>query len=374
MKAKNNLVILGMLGLVLLLGACNLPQPMIEETENNIQVQVSSPTAEAVPATEEGQPTAEAVPATEEVTESGPTKLVNFDQLGISLEVPRELYVQKDPLVNYDNASLLDSYLFYIQNYGFPEGPHTGNFQMYGHLQYFPHTITWEEFAQGQIDSDMNAYANEIEINGVRGFDTQVAGQRNRFFYHFLINNQVLSIAIAEPSEENKVIGDQIISTLKFDQARFTNQSGAQRILDPSFYYKILIPDDWTYSFGSPAGIRLSDLQASSADYVVEIEETDGPHSNIYHKSGISLSLVILNDNSAQTEPAAAVISNQYEFMQSGIMMTDYRFVEPSTAEGELREIRFMHNGLSYLLRFSYAPGTDQEHIDWMIRNMEISN
>ena len=369
MKANKLIIISGMLLVAFAVASCNLPQPGGEEQDNQSQIMVSSPTAEPVPATEEAQPTAEAL----EEPDSGPNKLVIFDQLGVSLEVPKELYVQKDPGVNYDNASILDGYLFYIQNYGQPEGPHFGNFQMYGHIQYDLPAISWEDFAQGQIDSDMNAYANEIEINGVRGFDTQVAGVRNRFFYHFYLDGHVLSIAVAEPSEKNKVIADQIISTLKFDPAKFTNQSGVQRILEPNFYYKMLVPVDWNYSFGTPIGIRLSDLEASSADYVVEIEDSDGPHSNIYHKSGISISFVILDDNSSQSEPAAAQISTQYEYMMSGIVMTEYLFVEPSTAEGELREIRFVHNGRSYLLRFSFGPGADQELIDWMIRNIEIS-
>ena len=369
MNTTKNWLVLGLAFLVLTLASCNLPLPGNQELENNDQVILSSPTSESIPATEEVQPTAE----TSEEAESGPTKRVIFDQLGISLEVPQDLYVQKDPLANFDNASELDSYLFYIQNYGQPGGPPSGNFQMYGLLQYDLPSISWEEFAQNQIDSDMNAYATEIEINGVRGIETQVAGVRNRFFYHFYLDGSHLSIAVAEPSEENKAIADQIISTLEFDPGMFTNQSGVRRILEPNLYYKMLLPADWNYNFGTPIGIRLSDLEANSADNLVEIEETDGPHANIYHKSGISLSFVILDDNSASSEPAAAQISNQYEFMQSGIVMTDYRFLEPSTAEGELREIRFVYNGLSYLLRFSYAPGTDQGLIDWMIRNIEIN-
>lgn len=369
MKAKNLVVITMSFILVLLLGACNLPQPGAGTQENANQITISSPTTEPIQATENFQPTNE--PADE--TENGPTKRVIFDQLGISLDVPSDLYVQKDPSVNFDNAGVLDSYLFYIQNYGQPGGPPSGNFQMYGLLQYNLPAVAWEEFAKGQINSDMNAYANEIEINGVRGIETQAAGVRNRFFYHFYLDGSHLSIAVAEPSEENKVIADQIISTLEFDPGMFTNQSGVQRILEPNFYYTMLLPEDWNHSFGTPMGIRLSDFQANSADNVVEIEDSDGPHSNIYHKSGISLSFVILDDDSAQSEPVAAQISNQYEFMQSGIVMTDYRFVEPSTAEGELREIRFTHNGRSYQLRFSYAPGTDQELIDWMIRNIEIN-
>jgi hypothetical protein len=339
------------------------------ETDDHVVVNVSETATPApLPPTEEIQPTA----AGEDDPPQPTSRRYTFDQLGISLEVPTELYVHKNPGFNYDDPGKLDGYLFYIQNYGQPGGPSSGNFQIYGHIQYSLRPITWEEFAENTINSSTNASVTEIEINGLRGFDTFPSGERKRFVYQFLLNGQVLTLAVSAANEENKVLADQIISTMKFDPAQFTDESHIQKIIEPNFLYQMFVPDDWSYSFGPTAGIRLSDLQASSADAEVVIEETEGPHSNIYYKSGVFMNLVILEDDSALSEPVMAEIKSSYQVQISGIVMQDYTFTEPSTAEGELREIRFYHNGLSYILRFSYGAGVDQDLLYWILINMEI--
>ncbi len=137
-----------MLLLVMITGACNLPQPGVEVSEDISPTEdISADTPTSTPS-DEGQPTAD-----QEIDPPDPaSKRYSFDQLGISLEVPSELYVFKDPNVNYDDPSKLDGYLFYIQNYGYREGPHTGDFQMYGLLQYDLFPISWEQFASNTID------------------------------------------------------------------------------------------------------------------------------------------------------------------------------------------------------------------------------
>jgi hypothetical protein len=59
--------------------------------------------------------------------------------------------------------------------------------------------------------------------------------------------------------------------------------------------------------------------------------------------------------------------------MISGIQGMDYVFQEPGTVEGEIRELRYYHNNMSYLIRFSYAGNADQTLIDWLIRNFQIT-
>lgn len=325
-------------------------------------------TPDVIPPTEGIQP-----PAAENDSSEPSTKRYSFDQLGISLEVPAELYVQKDPIVNYDDASKLDSYLFYIQNYGYPGGLSSGDFQMYGSLQFDLPPVSWEQFASNTLNSPNNAYANPIEINGLKGFDTQLSGTRNRFVYLFYINQHFLSIAVSAPTEENKALADQIISTLIANPDQFTAVSHVQKVVEPNFYYQIYIPDDWNINFKSTAGVRLSDLEASSPDAEVVVEEVEGPHSNILYKNGVYMNFVVLEDDLAKSEPNSALIHNQYDFMLSGFEGTSYTFVEPSTAEGELREIRFYYDGKSYLLRFGYPSDVDQEQIDWIIRSLQIT-
>ncbi len=369
MKRTQSLFVLVAILLALILAGCSPPlasdQPLVDQHTEDVQpTEPAEPTA----AVEDVQPTEE--PDNQE--QDGSARRVSFDQLGISLEVPEGLVVQKSPMVSYDDPGRLESYLFYIQNYGDPAGPSSGNFQIYGILQYNLPPITWDVFAQNTLTSEMNAYATEIEINGLRGFDTQLSGVRNRFVYQFLLDGQVLSLAVAEPTAENKALADQIISTLIYDPAMFTSASKVQKVVEPNGLYELYIPDDWSYSFGQAAGVRISDFQAQSADAELVIEDTDGPHSNFHYRSGIFINLVILEGEEVMMEPVMAEVIRTSEIMLAGIPMSDYVFREPSTVEGEIRELRFSHNGDSYQLRFSYATDADRLLIDWILLNLQL--
>ena len=106
-----------------------------------------------------------------------------FEQLGISLDIPEDLVVIKEPIINLDDPSKLEAYTFYIQNYGPEGGPGEDYFQMYGLLQYSIPPVAWEEYASDVLNSDIYSYAEEIEVNGLKGLDTQLGGERNRFVY-----------------------------------------------------------------------------------------------------------------------------------------------------------------------------------------------
>jgi hypothetical protein len=358
------------LGFATLLNACGNLQIGIESTEvspTQQRVEGLSPTATVLPDDE--------VPATQDENPSDQSsQRYTFDPLGISLEVPADLYVAKVPDVDLNDPSKLASYLFYIQNYGYPGGPNTGNFQMYGHLQFGLPPASWEQFAEIQNDTTNYEYVNYIEINGVRGFDAQFSGQRNRFVYLFYLDGRVLTIAVSEPTAENKALSDQIIGTLELTGAGLSNESHVQMIEDPQGYYQLYIPDDWSYTFNAPIGIRLSDLEASSPDAEVVIENQEGPHSNIYYKNGLSMTFAVLDDDSALIEPSMATILNKSELYLYGIEISDYTFVEPSTKEGQIREFRFLHNGHSYLMRFTFPAETNQEVIELILRRLILTD
>lgn len=321
-----------------------------------VDAPASTPTAEILPQ-------ASLEPAAQRYT---------FEPLGISLEVPAELYVVKNRDVDFEDPGRLDAYQFYIQNYGAPDGPSSGNFQMYGHFQFNLPTISWDEFAANTLDSPMNTYANEIEINGLRGFDTQLSGERNRYVYQFYLDGHILSIAVADPTPENKARADAIINTLNLAGEGVSSASHLQMVKDPNGLYWLYIPDDWRVTFNPVGGIRVADLQASSPDADIVVEETDGPHSMIHYKDGYTMNLVVLEDSSALSEPVMASILDQYDVYANGISGTAYVFTEPSTAEGQLRELRFFHQGRSYLLRFAYPQGADQEVLDFIARSLYI--
>jgi hypothetical protein len=180
-------------------------------------------------------------------------------------------------------------------------------------------------------------------------------------------------MAVADPSEENKALADQIVNTLQFSPGSVTDASGVGLLIDPNNYYQMYIPDTWNFSFEPTAGIRLSDLQAASPYAEVVVVESDGPHDNIYFENGVLLNVVVLEDDSAKNEPVMAQIQSSNPIMISGIAGMDYTFLEPSTVEGEIRELRYYYNGLSYLVRFSYAENADLMEIDWLVRNFQIT-
>ncbi len=152
-----------------------------------------------------------------------------------------------------------------------------------------------------------------------------------------------------------------------------TDASLVQLVNEPNGYYQMYLPAEWEFNFNPTAGVRLSDLQAASPGAEIEVEETDGPHSQISYKSGVSLNVAVLEDDSALREPNMAQVIKQAQIMIAGIAGNDYVFTEPSTVAGQIREVRYFHNGLSYLVRFSYGQDADQQQLDWLIRNFQIA-
>jgi hypothetical protein len=367
MSGKRTVVVLAVL--LLITSACGSFQVALETPETGVEG--NSQSLVTPPPTSEGD---EPVPPTTEGKSEAPTTIRHeFTELGISLEVPVELYVRKEPIVNYDNRGKLDSYLFYIQNYGYPGGPASGNFQMYGHLQYNLTPITWEQFIEIQDDPQgMYEYVTPIEVNGLQGFDTQFSGQRNRYVYTFYLQGHVLSIAVSDPTPENKALSDKIIASLQFNPERFTDASHMKLLSDPNQLYQILVPDDWEYLFPPTVGLQISSLEVTSPDLEVIVEEVEGPHSNVYYKRGIFLHLQVVDDDTVE-QMANWPNQRQYSVYFNGIEGTVYVYQEPSTAEGEIMSVTTTYQGRTYLLRFGYADDADLDTIDRIISSFNIT-
>lgn len=352
------------LSLALLTGACGTLNLQVEETNPAPLTQVTSTTAPAL--------TTESTPAESGQGESAQAARVEFTELGISLEVPKDLYVIKEPEVNLDDSSKLSAYLFYIQNYGGDVGPGSDYFQMYGLLQYDLPPTTWEQFAQVADSPTEYAYINPIEINGVRGFEGQFSGPRNRFIYLFYLDGRVLTIAVADPTPENKALADSIIQTLEPLPGGWSDASGVVPVTDPNGLYSLLIPDDWTYEFNPAPRFNLSELEARSADYEVQMEDGAG-HSDIYYKHGVSMIMIVYESDTPIGEPYREGILSQQTIYFNGIEGTEYYFFEPSLAEGELREVRISHNGKNYSMRFGIASDANTDDIDRIIRSLTLA-
>ncbi|MFC2028971.1 hypothetical protein ACFLTX_03485 [Chloroflexota bacterium] len=303
-------------------------------------------------------------------TISLPTQRIEFGQLGISLEIPSDLCVIKSPEVNFEDQSKLNGYTFYIQNYGCPGSANSGTFQMYGLLQYTSLPKTWEAFSTTHIDSPNNAYANYLEVGGLRGYDTQLTGERNRFVYHLFLEGYDLTIAVGEPTSETKILADQIMQSLEFSRDEFSNESHVKLVTDSNQLFQLLLPDDWEFAQLPTIGLQLSTLEANSPDLEVIVQEGAG-HSDIYYKKGISLHLQVIEDDAAYQINWPDL--KQYDVYFDGIPGTVSIFTEPSTAEGEIRSVHVYHEGKTYILRFAYANDADRDVLDFIISSFIIS-
>lgn len=140
-----------------------------------------------------------------------------FENLGITLDVPNNLAVTKQPTPNLEDPNKLDSYIFYIQNDMERETLGTKDFQMYGLYQFDLPDVTWEQFSSIKNNPEMYEYINEIEINNIKGYSTQLIGERNNYVYEFHLGNRILRISVSPATEENRVVAEEIINTMKLE-------------------------------------------------------------------------------------------------------------------------------------------------------------
>jgi hypothetical protein len=158
----------------------------------------------------------ETPPAEPPITTPSPTtdatidwKTYTFNPIQLSLKIPPNLTVHTEE----PNPSI--DFTAYIQNYAFNAPiPKENAYQLYIILQNTP-IITKEEFQLLKNDLNPNSIEDTIiaKYPAIKG---QVKGERNRFVTYILKGNTKLSIFTSEPTQINKELTDQILSTFKF--------------------------------------------------------------------------------------------------------------------------------------------------------------
>jgi hypothetical protein len=133
----------------------------------------------------------------------------------------------------------------------------------------------------------------------------------------------------------------------------------AQTIQDRAGLYSLELPDDWQVSFEDAKGVRISSLMAQSPDYKVKIDTAaEGPFTPIYYQAGAGLQVTVLDQPLSQNPEPAGAVSEKKSVTVDGVEGTFFAFKEPSTAQGQLLEVRLEKSGRSYTLRFGYNPDT----------------
>jgi len=136
-------------------------------------------------------------------------KPYTFQPLQLSLKVPPEL------IVHSEEPNPGNDFTAYIQNYAFnTPSPKEDAYQLYIVWQKIP-TVTQTEFQLLKDDLDANTVEDTM-ISGYPAIKGQVKGIRNRFVTYILKGNTKISLFTSEPTQINKELTDQILSTFKF--------------------------------------------------------------------------------------------------------------------------------------------------------------
>lgn len=67
------------------------------------------------------------------------------------------------------------------------------------------------------LKNEMNTNtANEITVAGLPAIQGQIKGERQRWVTYIIKDGYLLKLYTSEPTEENRLITEQILSTFKF--------------------------------------------------------------------------------------------------------------------------------------------------------------
>lgn len=137
-----------------------------------------------------------------------------------------------------------------------------------------------------------------------------------------------------------------------------------QRVQDTMGLFSVNLPADWAVLFESQQGVRLSGITAESPNFLMESDtEAQGPFTPIYYRHGAYLQITVEEGENPGLAPAGEIIS-QEDRVIDGKEAQFFIFREPSTQEGELRQLLVVHDGNTYSLRFGYNPVTFTEGSD----------
>lgn len=135
-------------------------------------------------------------------------KSYDFKTINLSLKAPGEFTVEaSEPNKGSDFTA-------YIQNAAFNKGDVNNSYQLYIYWQKTPPIpdVEFRKLKDGLIPESIQ----EITVSGFPAIQGQIKGERNRFATFILHNKQRISLLTSQPTEINKKITDEIISTFKF--------------------------------------------------------------------------------------------------------------------------------------------------------------
>ena len=267
-----------------------------------------------------------------------------FNELGISLKVPKNLHVIKSPGFNASTGKL-ESYTFYIQNYGYEGGPTTGDLQIYGLYQPDLPEVTLEDIAEMKDDTDNYINVNEFSAGPLQGFEAQQRGERPNYIYSLLLNGRILKIAVSQGIEANKTTAEKILKTLRILQkvqvSDDTKTSGSKMGGGYDFSY----PKSWKVN------IVVNGTTVTSPDYKM----TEGEQ---ILESGVELAVYIKKSDSSTINdelalnPITAQVPNKIDAIvaEQNAIRYEYSYEGVNAVMTE-----FIKEGVRYSLRYRFT-------------------
>lgn len=135
-------------------------------------------------------------------------KSYEFKPVSLTLKAPPDFTVEaSEPNEGSDFTA-------YIQNAAFNKGDVANSYQLYIYWQKLPplSQAEFEKLRDGLIPESVT----ETKIDGFPAIQGQIKGERNRFATFILHNKGRISFLTSQPTEINKKITEEILSTLKF--------------------------------------------------------------------------------------------------------------------------------------------------------------
>jgi len=288
-----------------------------------------------------------------------------FEELGISLSVPENLHVIKSPNFNATTGKL-ESYNFYIQNYGDNEGPPTKYFQVYGLYQPDLPETTFEELALMKDDTENYEYVKEFSAGTLDGFEVKQKGERANYSYSLLFKGRVLRITVSEGTLENKTAAEKIIKTLKVLQPVTVGKDSETTASAMGDGYNFSYPKGWV------ATKVINGTTVTSPNYKISegfpiLEE--GAELAVFTKKAGNYTI---NEDLA-TNPITSKIPNKTDVVvaeQNAIRYEyDYEGVRAVMTE-------FIYGGIRYSLRYRFvdeaSKNTYMGAYEEMLRTFEL--
>lgn len=132
----------------------------------------------------------------------------SIDEIGLSFQIPTDTTFRKEVADNTGKIRVLGFYIEKIVK----DKP---SYMLYGVYQADKEATEQDlEIAKKEMDPSS---IKQVTIGGYNGIEGLVLGPKTRYITILLKNNRLLSVSTIPPTQENKLLTDQILASFEFN-------------------------------------------------------------------------------------------------------------------------------------------------------------